>query len=127
MARVSLPPILPCEVQVEGVDAGRAKRIEYQTRTNASSPAHLEARPPSIAPPISRSRVELRSDCGLPLGADVTPPLLSGRSELTAVNGALFFEADDGGTGIELWKHDPAMGGHGYSTSIPDNMIFGYR
>ena len=30
--------------------------------------------------------------------------------QLTAVNGALFFIADDGITGVELWKHDPATG-----------------
>ena len=27
--------------------------------------------------------------------------------QLTAVDGALFFIAADGSTGIELWKHDP--------------------
>ena len=46
-------------------------------------------------------------------------------SELTVVNGALFFSVNDGSRGSELWKHDPAMGGHGHSTSIQDNVFFG--
>jgi ELWxxDGT repeat protein len=35
------------------------------------------------------------------------PPGSSSPSQLTNVNGTLFFAANDGASGVELWKHDP--------------------
>jgi ELWxxDGT repeat protein len=51
--------------------------------------------------------------------ADINPTGSSGASELTDVNGTLFFRATDGSTGRELWKSDGTPAG---TVLVEDNL-----